>query len=72
MRAATIRVQSTGGQSGATELDADTSLDAAGDLNALLADHTAVCVDLRSLARTMGGDIQQEMERNIFHAPHVS
>ena len=56
VRAATLRVQAMGGQSGATEHEADASMNATVDLNALLADRTEVCVHLRFLARSMGDD----------------
>ena len=42
------------------------------DLNALLADHTEVCVDLRFLARSMGDGFKEEMERSITAAHRQS
>ena len=65
VRVATLCVQATSGQSGATKLEDDTSVDATVDLNALLADHTEVCVDLRSLARSRVDGFQEEIKLGI-------
>ena len=59
VRAAALRVQAGGGPSGATKHEADASLDATVDLNALLTDHMEDCVDLRFLARSMGDSVQE-------------
>ena len=62
---ATTRLQQAREQVGAAENTPDTVMDAAADLGALLADHKTVCVDLRSLARSMGKGFQEEIERSI-------
>ena len=44
-------------------------MESAADLAALLADHKTVCVDMRTLARSLGTDrFQQESEESVTAA----
>ena len=66
---ATVRTQ----QAAAPGNDSSTAMEPAADLAALLADHKAVYVDMRTLARTMGTDrFQQEIEQSVTAAHRKS
>ena len=43
-------------------------MESAGDLAALLADHKSTCIDMRSMARSMGDRFQQEIEESVLAA----
>ena len=44
-------------------------MESAADLAALLAEHKSVCVDMRALARSLGGErFQQEFEESVTAA----
>ena len=48
-------------------------MESAADLAALLADHKAVCVDMRTLARSLGTDrFQQQIEESVTAAHRKS
>ena len=66
--AATARVQLGTRQAAVAEQASDVVMDAAADLAALRADHQAVCVDMRSLARSMGKGFHEEIERSVTAA----
>ena len=65
LRAATVRAQ-------ASADDPDAALPAAADAAALQADHKAVLVDLRTIARDMGERFSQEIESNVTAAHRAS
>ena len=49
--------------------DSSKAMESAADLAALLADHKAVCVDMRTLARSPGTDrFQQQIEESVTAA----
>ena len=48
-------------------------MESAADLAALLADHKTICVDMRTLARSLGTDrFQQEIEESVTAAHRKS
>ena len=65
LRASTVRLQ-------ASVHDPDVALAAAAEEAALRADHTAVMVDLRTVARGMGEHFAEEVESNITAAHRAS
>ena len=65
MRAATVRAH-------ASVNDGDAALPAAADAAALQADHKAVLVDLRTIARDMGERFSEEVESNVTAAYRAS
>ena len=65
LRASTVRLQ-------ASVHDPDVALAAAAEEAALRADHTAVLVDLRTVARGMGEHFAEEVESNITAAHRAS
>ena len=62
--AAEARAQEAAGREG----DVTTSMESAGDLAALLADHKSTCIDMHSMARSMGDRFQQEIEESVLAA----
>ena len=64
IKAAEVRAQ----QAGDSESDVTTTMESAGDIAALLADHKSVCIDMRTMARTMGDRFQQEIEESVTAA----
>ena len=65
MRAATVRTQASGN-------DPDAALQSAAEEAALRADHKAVLVDLRTIARGMGEQFSEEIESNVTAANRAS
>ena len=65
MRAATVRVH-------ASAHDPDAALQSAAEEAALQADHTAVLVDLRTIARGMGEHFAAEIESSVTAAHRAS
>ena len=65
MRAATVRAH-------ASAADLVAALPAAADAAALQADHKAVLVDLRTIARDIGERFSEEIESNVTAAYRVS
>ena len=77
--AATVRAQKASAAeeassraAGASEHDSNNAMEAAADVAALLADHKSVCVDMRTLARSMGDRFQQEVEESVTAAHRKS
>ena len=73
--AATVRAQKASAAeeapstaAGASEHASNKAMEAAADVAALLADHKSVCVDMRTLARSMGDRFQQEVEESVTAA----
>ena len=67
--AATVRTQ----EATATTADLSKAIESATNVIALLADHKSSCVDMRSLARSMGNDrFRQEIEENVTAAHRKS
>ena len=64
MGTAAVRTQ----QAAAAEKDSSSTMESAADLAALLADHKGVCVDMRTMARSMGDRFQQEIEESVTAA----
>ena len=63
--AATIRTH----QAAAAGNDSSMAIESAADLAALLADHKSVCIDMRTLARSLGTDrFQQQIEESVTAA----
>ena len=52
--------------------DPEAALSPAAEEAALRADHKAICVDLRTLARDMGEDFSDEIDRNVTAADRAS
>ena len=65
MRTATVRVQASQGDSAA-------ALQSAAEEAALRADHKAVLVDIRAIARGMGERFSEEIEANVTAASRAS
>ena len=56
-----------------TGTDASKVMESAADLAALLADHKSVCIDMRTLARSLGTEhFQQEIEESVTAAHRKS
>ena len=68
MGKAAVRTQ----QAAAAEKDSSSTMESAADLAALLADHKGVCVDMRTMARSMGDRFQQEIEESVTAASRKS
>ena len=64
IKAAEVRAQ----QAGDSESGVTTTMESAGDVAALLADHKNVCIDMRTMARTMGDRFEQEIEESVSAA----
>ena len=63
--AATVRTH----EAAATGTGASQAMESAADLAALLADHKSVCIDMRTLARSLGTEhFQQEIEESVTAA----
>ena len=57
----------------ATGTDSSQAMEKAANLAVLLADHKSVCVDMRALARSMGGDrFEQKIEESVTAAHRKS
>ena len=68
VRLATSRLQASREQTGASEHGSDATRGAAAYLSAALAEPSAVCVDMRALARSMGASFEAEIERHVTAA----